>query len=740
MRLSELLTYENIVIQCHDNPDADTIACGYGVYLYLKSKGKNPRLIYGGQNVIRKTNLVMLIKDLDIPIEHVHRLKKPELLVMVDCQYRGGNSAVFEAEHIAVIDHHRVSTELPPLSEVRSNLGACSTLIWRMLKKETFDLKGNRPLCTALYYGLYTDTGSFTEIVHPLDKDLRDEADFDPIIMRKLRNANLSLEELETAGAALLHTDYMEEFRAAIIKVGPCDPNILGLISDLVLEVDAIDICVAFNLQPEGVKFSVRSCTKEVKASELAAELCKGIGSGGGHLEKAGGLIPIELMTQEYLKFCEEHHFTPRMEFDEKGRYEQPAASGIKSVIEQRLRDYMGNTDIVYSKNYRLDDAQAATYCRRSVPWGYVRATDLFAEGTQVNVRTLQGDLKETVESNTMFIIGPKGECFFRKEEAFLEEFRTYEDWQFYLRNAEYEPTIKDIEKGKIVEPVDVANVCVPKGNTSIRACQLTRKVKLFRDEDENQLYTLGRVGDYMIETGDSANNIRIMRKELFEEIYRKSSQKETQKSVIFDLDGTLLYTLEDLKNATNAALAAFDMPVCTLDQVRRYVGNGVRMLMVRAIPGGDQNPLFDQTFAEFKRYYGIHCLDNTKPYPDIMHLLEELRARGVKTAIVSNKLDSAVKELDERFFRGYTTVAIGEMEGVAKKPAPDMVNKAMRLLGTDTGHAIYVGDSEVDVQTAKNTGIPCVSVTWGFRDVDFLKENGAQKLIGRPLELLYDI
>ncbi len=377
MKLSELLAYDNIVIQCHDNPDADTIACGFGVYLYLKSKGKEPRLIYGGQNVIRKTNLVMLIRDLKIPIEHVDYLHKPELLVMVDCQYHSGNSAVFEAEHIAVIDHHRICTELPELSEVRSNLGACSTLVWNMLKTEGFDVRGNRELSTALYYGLYTDTGSLTEIVHPLDRDLRDEANFDPAIMRKLRNANLSLEELEVAGAALLHTDYVEEFRAAIVKVGQCDPNILGLISDLVLEVDAIDICVAFNLQPEGVKFSVRSCVKEVKASELAAELCKGIGSGGGHLEKAGGLIPMELMTQEYLKFCKEHHFAPRMEYDAQGRHEQPAASGIKSVIEQRMRDYMGNTDIhgVYKQTYRTD--------KQSGPMTIVFAKERSQEGVK---------------------------------------------------------------------------------------------------------------------------------------------------------------------------------------------------------------------------------------------------------------------------------------------------------------------------------------------------------------------
>ena len=179
-----------------------------------------------------------------------------------------------------------------------------------------------------------------------------------------------------------------------------------------------------------------------------------------------------------------------------------------------------------------------------------------------------------------------------------------------------------------------------------------------------------------MVDSSDTINNIRIMRKDLFEEIYRDSGEQEEQKSVIFDLDGTLLYSLEDLKNATNAALESQNMPTCTLDQVRRYVGNGVRMLMVRAVPDVEKNPKFEETFAEFKKYYGEHCLDHTKPYPDIMHLLTELKARGVKTAIVSNKLDSAVKELDERFFRGYMTTAIGEMEGVAKKPAPDMVQQ----------------------------------------------------------------
>ena len=147
---------------------------------------------------------------------------------------------------------------------------------------------------------------------------------------------------------------------------------------------------------------------------------------------------------------------------------------------------------------------------------------------------------------------------------------------------------------------------------------------------------------------------------------------------------------------------------------------------------------MFEKVFSDFKEYYGLHCLDNTKPYPDVLHLLQELKARGVKTAIVSNKLDSAVKELNERFFKGYTTAAIGEMENVSRKPEPDMVNKALEILGTSREEAVYVGDSEVDIQTAANSGLPCISVTWGFRDIPFLRENGAKTLIQRPMELLY--
>lgn len=208
-------------------------------------------------------------------------------------------------------------------------------------------------------------------------------------------------------------------------------------------------------------------------------------------------------------------------------------------------------------------------------------------------------------------------------------------------------------------------------------------------------------------------------------------------KAIIFDLDGTLLDTLQDLANAVNAALAMNEMPERTLDEVRRFVGNGVRNLMLQAVPGGDSNPSFEKTFSDFKTYYGLHCKENTAPYAGVPEMLQELKTRGVKAAIVSNKIDFAVKELDREYFAGMTGAAIGEMEGVARKPAPDTVNKAMAELGVTAEECIYVGDSDVDIMTAKNAGMPCISVTWGFRDRAFLEAHGADLYADTPEQVL---
>lgn len=207
----------------------------------------------------------------------------------------------------------------------------------------------------------------------------------------------------------------------------------------------------------------------------------------------------------------------------------------------------------------------------------------------------------------------------------------------------------------------------------------------------------------------------------------------------IFDLDGTLLDTLDDLMLSVNYALQAYGMPQHSKDDIRRFVGNGVRMLMVRAVPGGDSNPLFEDVFLTFRQHYMQHSLDNTKPYDGIPELLEALRRQGKRLAVVSNKFYAATQELCRHFFPDTIEVAIGEheAEGIRKKPAPDTVVEALRQLGVGKEGAVYVGDSDVDIQTARNSGLPCISVLWGFRDKDFLKENGATTFAVAPSDIL---
>ena len=207
----------------------------------------------------------------------------------------------------------------------------------------------------------------------------------------------------------------------------------------------------------------------------------------------------------------------------------------------------------------------------------------------------------------------------------------------------------------------------------------------------------------------------------------------------IFDLDGTLLDTLTDLAASCNYALRTHGMPEHSIDDVRRFVGNGVRKLMERAIPDGDANPDFEATFATFREHYMVHSLDTTKPYPGIMDALAELKARGCRLAVVSNKMMAATVELCKYFFPETIEVAIGEneAEGIRKKPAPDTVFAALKQLGVSGDNAVYVGDSDVDLATARNSGLPCISVLWGFRDREFLLDHGATTFITSPMELL---
>lgn len=207
--------------------------------------------------------------------------------------------------------------------------------------------------------------------------------------------------------------------------------------------------------------------------------------------------------------------------------------------------------------------------------------------------------------------------------------------------------------------------------------------------------------------------------------------------TVIFDLDGTLLNTLEDLTDSVNFALSLYGYPCRKIEEIRRFVGNGVARLIELSIPDGTNNPQYEKCLADFRSHYSKNMQNKTNAYKGIMELLEQLSKENYKIAIVSNKFDMAVKELNQVYFGKYIKVAIGESENVSKKPAPDTVFKALRELGSNANKAVYVGDSEVDVKTAKNSGIVCIGVTWGFRNRKVLEQKGANYIIDKPQELL---
>lgn len=206
--------------------------------------------------------------------------------------------------------------------------------------------------------------------------------------------------------------------------------------------------------------------------------------------------------------------------------------------------------------------------------------------------------------------------------------------------------------------------------------------------------------------------------------------------AVIFDLDGTLLDTLDDLAASANHVLEFFGLPARSRGEIQAFVGNGIAKLIARILPGGAEDPRFETAYREFRAYYNEHCADRTKPYPGILQMLRGLKEDGYRTAIVSNKADFAVTKLSEVYFRGLIDAAVGESSGMAKKPAPDMVRKAFSEIGASPEHAVYVGDSDVDIRTAQNAGLDCILVTWGFRDEAFLRSQGAKEFARDAEEL----
>ena len=258
MELSSLLEYRDIVVQCHDDPDADAFASGFAVYCWLLDHGRKARFVYSGRDGSLKPNLRFMKELLQIPAEYVTELPEPELLIMTDCQYGEKNARKFGARKVCVIDHHQVRDRglLPELHEVRENYGSCSTVLYGMFRRAGYDISKKPLLQTALYYGLYMDTGQFQELWHPADKDMWDALKPDEGILNVLKNTNIASSDLNAIGDAFASHTVDADRRFAITEVHTRDRNILGIVSDTLLQVDSIDACVTYALIGDIIRFS----------------------------------------------------------------------------------------------------------------------------------------------------------------------------------------------------------------------------------------------------------------------------------------------------------------------------------------------------------------------------------------------------------------------------------------------------------------------------------------------------
>ena len=207
-------------------------------------------------------------------------------------------------------------------------------------------------------------------------------------------------------------------------------------------------------------------------------------------------------------------------------------------------------------------------------------------------------------------------------------------------------------------------------------------------------------------------------------------------KAVLFDMDGTLLDTLEDLCDSTNHALAQMGYPLRGIEEIRRFIGNGAEKQIRRAVPEGTSEEKIMETLAAFRAYYQDHCQIKTKVYDGLLDVLSELKEKGVKMAVVSNKPDAAVKKLSREYFGDRLDYAIGPSDGVRCKPYPDMAEEALKALGVEKKDAVFVGDSEVDVQTGLNAGLDVIAVSWGFRSRKVVIEAGAKMIADDASEL----
>ncbi len=524
MQIEQLLMHRHAAIQCHDSPDADAIAAGYGMYAWFKSHGVEARLFYGGEKRLTKPNLVKMLDLLHIPLEHVPEQREwPSLLLTVDCQYGAGNVSPMAAQEVAVLDHHIIECQPPGLYDIRPFLGSCSTLVWALLRDAGFKIETR--LATALFYGLFTDTGGLAEVRHPLDRDLRDSLNINERILKILRNSNLSLHDLTVASAALRELSFNAEGRFALVRAQTEEPNILGFVSDLIMQVDNVDIGLVYSEVSGGIKYSVRTLERDSKASHIATWLCAhGLGSGGGHDEKAGGYISGQNFRSVY------PGLTPGMYFNRRLR-EYLAAYAIIDYSRPEL-----NRELV------VNAAQAAKYEKLPVTLAYVSCAEVFPQHTVLHIRMREGDISIQIDDDTYLMIGLQGEVYPISRHKFESVYTPCGETP--KLDFEYPPVVLEKDKGARVDLASVAKACYGSGGGRVVALPLRRGLKLFTRWDADN-YIKGEPGDWLVWPDNEPSDLYVVTAQVFPRLYRPARQGQPAKSAgPEDYTGVALSTL----------------------------------------------------------------------------------------------------------------------------------------------------------------------------------------------------
>ena len=508
--LKHLLHYDDIVIQVHHNPDADAIASGFSLCRYLEKNGKKPRFIYAGEREISKPNMLIMLNKLGIQVSHVKNLNEngtlPQLLITVDCFHGEGNVGSFAAENVIVIDHHRLpkGNTVPEHSVIKENYGSCAAVIYELFKEIGFDLNAEQNIATALYYGLYMDTIGLSEISEPMDRELRDAANYDKALIRLLMNTNLTEEELSIIGKALSACKYyphpdnsvvsydnsLPKQHSAYTIADNCDPNLLGIISDTLIQVDMVSDCVVCCPYHTGYKISVRTCTDSVKAPDLAAFITYGYGGGGGHDNKAGGCID----------------------------YQSSLPKEIMPFIADRIRDFFTKPDVIFAGSDHPDFSGAERFRKKEVVLGYVPTDVLSPDGEDIHIRMLEGDMTVTPDPNIYLMIGVIGEVYPITREKFEKKYVRCEgapDVSGYY----YPPSARIGQNKTIIQFAEYLRGCKASGNSEILAVKLNNFTKLYSLWDQEH-YMYGNIGDYLAHPANDENDLYIIRGDIFAQTY----------------------------------------------------------------------------------------------------------------------------------------------------------------------------------------------------------------------------